>query len=72
MIDDTRYSIDELVDIADGSELERFMKKFSSRMQLYSGGIKEIRTKLEILDEEFKSKFSYNPIHNIESILKTW
>ena len=71
MIDDTRYSIDELVDIADGSELERFMKKFSSRMQLYSGGIKEIRTKLEILDEEFKSKFSYNPIHNIESRLKT-
>ncbi len=71
MIDDTRYSIDELVDIEEGSELEKTMKKFSARMQLYRGGIKEISTKLEILDEEFKSKFSYNPIHHIESRLKS-
>ncbi|MBQ7981150.1 MAG: GTP pyrophosphokinase family protein [Oscillospiraceae bacterium] len=71
MIDETRYDLDKLTDITNGSELERVMKKFSSRMQLYSGGIKEIRTKLEILDEEFKSKFSYNPIHNIESRLKS-
>ncbi|MBQ5318721.1 MAG: GTP pyrophosphokinase family protein [Oscillospiraceae bacterium] len=68
---DEKYSINELVDIAEGSDLEKIMKKFSTRMQLYSGGIKEIRTKLEILDEEFKSKFSYNPIHNIESRLKS-
>lgn len=71
MIDKTKYSFDKLVDVADSSELEMVMKKFSAKMQLYSGGIKEIRTKLEILDEEFKSKFSYNPIHNIESRLKT-
>ncbi len=68
---DEKYSFHELTDCTEDSELERFMKNFSSRMQLYSGGIKEIRTKLEILDEEFKSKFSYNPIHNIESRLKT-
>lgn len=66
-----RYTIDELVDIAEGSELEITMKKFAARMQLYRGGIKEISTKLEILDEEFKSKFSYNPIHHIESRLKS-
>ncbi len=71
MNNETRYSINELMDIAEGSDLEKTMKKFSARMQLYSGGIKEIRTKLEILDEEFKSKFSYNPIHNIESRLKS-
>ena len=64
------YSIDELVDLPEGSELEQTMKKFTARMQLYRGGIKEISTKLEILDEEFKSKFSYNPIHHIESRLK--
>lgn len=68
---DERYSLNEFVDIAEGSELEKTLKKFTSRMQLYRGGIKEIRTKLEILDEEFQSKFSYNPIHNIESRLKS-
>lgn len=71
MTDETRYTLDEFVDFEEGSELEKIMRKFSSRMQLYSGGIKEVRTKLEILDEEFKSKFSYNPIHNIESRLKS-
>ncbi len=68
---DNRYRLDELVDLTEGSELEKTMKKFSTRMQLYSGGIKEIRTKLEILDDEFKAKFSYNPIHHIDSRLKS-
>lgn len=70
MIEEAMYSLDELVDLPEGSELEQTMKKFTARMQLYRGGIKEISTKLEILDEEFKSKFSYNPIHHIESRLK--
>ncbi len=68
---DERYSLNELVDIAEGSELEKTLKKFTARMQLYRGGIKEISTKLEILDEEFKTKFSYNPIHHVESRLKS-
>ena len=34
-------------------------------------GIKEIRTKLEILDAEFKVKHDHNPIHHIESRLKS-
>lgn len=38
--------------------------------QVYEAGIKEIRTKLEILDSEFKVKFDHNPIHHIESRLK--
>ena len=38
--------------------------------QLYEAGIKEIRTKLEILDSEFKVKYDHNPIHHIESRLK--
>ena len=33
--------------------------------------IKEIRTKLEILDAEFKVKHDHNPIHHIESRLKS-
>ena len=39
--------------------------------QIYEAGIKEVRTKLEILDAEFKVKHDHNPIHHIESsILK--
>ncbi len=39
--------------------------------QNYEAGIKEIRTKLEILDAEFKVKHDHNPIHHIESRLKS-
>lgn len=38
--------------------------------QLYDAGIKEVRTKLEILDAEFKTRHDHNPIHHIESRLK--
>jgi len=44
---------------------------YKSFMQLYKAGIKEIKTKLEILDDEFKVRYDYNPIHHIESRLKT-
>lgn len=38
---------------------------------LYESALKEIRTKLEILNEEFKVVFARNPIHHIESRLKS-
>lgn len=56
---------------SDISDLEDVIRNFASRMQIYRAGIKEIRTKLEILDEEFQTKYSYNPIHSIESRLKS-
>ena len=40
-------------------------------MQVYQAGIREIRTKLEILDEEFRIHHDHNPIHHIESRLKS-
>jgi putative GTP pyrophosphokinase len=39
--------------------------------QLYNAAIKEITTKLDILNEEFKVRFMRNPIHHIESRLKS-
>lgn len=39
--------------------------------QLYNAAIKEMQTKLEILNEEFKVKFARNPIHHVESRLKS-
>ena len=53
--------------------LEEFedMKKFFALQQLYNSAIKEIKTKLEILDEEFQVKFDHNPIHHMEYRLKS-
>ena len=45
--------------------------EFFTEMQVYQAGIREIRTKLEILDEEFRIHHDHNPIHHIESRLKS-
>ena len=39
--------------------------------QKYLAGIKEVRTKLEILDDEFHHRFDHNPIHHMEWRLKS-
>lgn len=44
---------------------------FMELNQIYSAGIKEVRTKLEILDDEFQVKFDHNPIHHMEYRLKS-
>jgi len=47
------------------------IRDFLAVQQLYSAAIKEIKTKLEILDEEFQVKFDHNPIHHMEYRLKS-
>lgn len=47
------------------------MSEYMQEMQVYRAAIKEMQTKLEILDTEFEVKYDYNPIHHIESRLKT-
>lgn len=59
------------LEILKGSDLESDIQGFMNQMLIYNSGIKEIRTKLEILDEEFQTKYAYNPIHHIESRLKS-
>lgn len=47
------------------------MFKFMELEHLYDSAIREVKTKLEILDSEFRTKYSYNPIHHIEDRLKS-
>ncbi len=47
------------------------VEAFVKQRQVYMAAIKEITTKLEILDEDFKASHAYNPIHHIESRLKS-
>ncbi len=46
------------------------IREFLSYQHLYNAAIKEVTTKLEILDEEFQNSYEHNPIHHIETRLK--
>ena len=37
--------------------------QFMELEHLYESAIREVKTKLEILDSEFKTKYDHNPIH---------
>ena len=52
-------------------EFQRMMDDFLSIQCRYSAAMKEVQTKLEILDDEFQMKHRRNPIHHIESRLKS-
>ena len=52
-------------------EFQRMMDDFFAVQCRYSAAMKEVQTKLEILDDEFQMKHRRNPIHHIESRLKS-
>ena len=64
------FKIDKFTDAKEKLDIEE-LKLFFAQMQIYRASIKEIITKFEILDDEFKTKYDYNPIHHIESRLKS-
>ncbi len=45
--------------------------EFARLIQMYNGAMKEISTKLEVLDDEFHVRHSYNPIHHLECRMKS-
>jgi len=47
------------------------LKDFVRVQHVYNSAVKEITTKIEILDDEFHSRFDHNPIHHIESRIKS-
>ena len=54
-------------------ELDAFIKirdDFYELRHIYRSAIREVITKLEILNDEFKIRYSRNPIHHIQSRMK--
>ena len=45
--------------------------QWRSVMFLYDSALKKVNTKIEILNNEFVSRYDYNPIEHIKSRLKT-
>ncbi len=52
-------------------EFQKMVDEFFSVQCRYQAAIKEVQTKLEILDEEFQMRHSRNPIHHMQSRMKT-
>lgn len=50
---------------------EVIQQQYREMVQLYDGAIREVRTKLEVLDNEFRVRYARNPIHHIDSRLKS-
>lgn len=53
------------VDIADR------LQDFLELRQLYNAAMRKVKTKIEILDEEFQVRYNHNPIHHVECRLKS-
>lgn len=54
------------------NDFAAMMEQFFSVRCRYEAAVREIRTKLEILDLEFEMKHSRNPIHHMNSRLKSF
>ncbi len=50
---------------------EEFLKEYARVKPLYSGALKTACSRFEILDDEFSMTHGHDPIHHIESRLKT-
>ena len=50
---------------------EDVQQQFRELMQLYDSAIRAVRTKLEVLDAEFRVRYARNPIHHIDARLKS-
>ncbi len=60
---------DHLVKLS--AEFQQMVDEFFSVQCRYQSAIREVQTKLEILDDEFQMKHSRNPIHHMQSRMKT-
>ncbi len=49
----------------------RQLEGYFQMQHIYNAAIREVTTKLQILDEEFQYQYDHNPIHHMESRLKT-
>lgn len=58
-------------DEKDHLEETQMRRDFEEQMMMYTAAIREVRTKFEVLNDEFKVKSKRNPIHYIDSRVKT-
>ncbi len=52
-------------------KLEEFIREYMDMQVLYRSAIRTVSTRLEVLDDEFQFRHKRNPIHTIQTRLKT-
>lgn len=70
---DMEMQLEEFKDILDtdiGENKKDEIIELTKLIQIYNSAMKEVSTKLEILDDEFHISFSHNPIHHLECRIK--
>lgn len=60
----------EVINYRNDSDALKSIEKFNQIMCWYGCAIREVRTKLEVLNDEFQSTTARNPIDNIKSRIK--
>lgn len=53
------------------TEFQKMVNDFFAIQCRYSAAMREVHTKLEILDDEFQARHKRNPIHHMQSRMKT-
>ncbi len=64
-------ALNGLEQIFDSEDIENIRVSFFEMQHLYQSATREISTKLEILDDEFQFIHKRNPIHNMQSRIKS-
>lgn len=64
-------SVGQLMEQGASQEILRQLEGYLQMQQIYNSAIREVTTKLQILDDEFHTRFDHNPIHHMESRLKS-
>ena len=67
MVENKRQVFDDLT----LEEAERFLMEYQRQKPWYSGAMKTVCAKFEVLDDEFSMLRGHDPIHHIESRLKS-
>ncbi len=57
--------------VLEDDETLRQLSGYLQMQHVYNAAIREVTTKLQILDEEFQYRYDHNPIHHMESRLKS-
>lgn len=73
-MDDKNFYLDAIRDVVPANKEEQIQSVFYSFLEmehLYDSAIELVKTQLNIFDNEFSMRFQRNPIHNIESRIKT-
>lgn len=63
--------VQQLIPADSQQKIMEQLYQFMELEHLYESAIREVKTKLEILDSEFKTKYDHNPIHHLEDRVKS-